>query len=126
MRFTAVLALTSGFIAAPMMAAGNASADPVSCDGAGCVPYVTHDVVGGAHCTGRSRYAFGLDSSGNTFQCASVDKWAPSKPLIGVRPLRAPCDGSGGAAQSPDGVPMTCDGQAWNADYSVIYYTPAT
>jgi hypothetical protein len=125
MRLRAVLALACGFIAAPVVAAGHASADPASCDGAGCVPYVAHNVTQGAECSVRTRYDFGVDSSGATFLCDSDNKWAASKQLIGVRTLGAPCDGSGGAAQSPDGIPMTCpgQGQGWLADYSVIYST---
>ena len=126
MILTAVLALACGFVAAPVMAAGNASGDPSSCDGAGCVPYVAHDVAQGAPCSVRTRYDFGLDSSsGSTLLCAAVGKWTQSRPLVGVRPLGAPCYGSAGAAQSPDGIPMACDGQGWNANYTEIFNTPA-
>jgi len=121
----AVLTLPCGFIAAPVVAAGNASADPASCDGAGCVPYVAQGVTQGAECSYRTRYDFGVDSSGATFICTTNKGWTASKQLIGVRTLGAPCDGSGGAAQSPDGIPMSCPGpgQGWIADYSVIYST---
>ncbi|MCW2689231.1 MAG: hypothetical protein JWR37_4121 [Mycobacterium sp.] len=126
MKLTAVLALAGGFIAAPVIAAGNASGSPSWCDGAGCVPWVARDAVQGAPCISRTRNAFGLDSSGRTFDCAMTGKWVPTKPLIGVRPQGAPCFGSGGSAQTGDGIPMTCIGQGWTPDYSDIYYAKTT
>jgi hypothetical protein len=125
MRFTAALALTCALVAAPGIAAGNASADPSWCDGVACVPYVAGNVSQGAPCVGRTRYDFGLDASGGTLLCANVGKWAASRPLVGVRPLGAPCYGSDGAAQSPDGIPMVCAGQGWNENYNEFLNTPA-
>jgi len=126
MRPVTVLALTCGFMAAPVMAAGTASGTPSQCDGANCVPYVARNVAQDAPCDVRTRYVFGLDSSsGATLLCAAVGKWVPSKPLVGVRPLGAPCDQSEGAAQSPDGIPMTCVSQGWVANYTEIYYSNA-
>jgi hypothetical protein len=120
MKLLAVLAFTCGFIAATM-AAGNASASP--CDSAGCVPYVARNVAQGEPCVLATRYVFGFDSSGGTLVCTSRGQWAQSRPLIGVRNLGAPCDGSKGVAQSPDGVPMTCIAQGWTADYTGVYLT---
>lgn len=127
MKLTAALALACGFVATQVMAAGNASGfPPSSCDGAGCVPYVARDVTLGAPCTVRSRYPFGLDStSGSTLICATVGRWVQSKPLVGVRPLGGPCEGSEGAAQSPDGIPMACISQGWGENYAEMYYSPS-
>ncbi len=126
MKPMTVLALTCGFIAAPVIAAGTASGSPSSCDGAGCVPHVAQNVREGTPCVYRTRYDYGVDpSTGNTLLCAAVGKWTPARPLVGVRPLAAPCDGSNGAAQSPDGIPMTCNGTGWVADYTEIFNTSA-
>jgi hypothetical protein len=130
MKFMGVLALTCGFLAAPLMTAGNASGQP-SCDGSGCVPFVAHDVASGQPCVFHDGYVFGLDKSGRTLVCDSLAQWTPSKPLIGVRTLGAPCDGSSGLAQAPDGMPMVCNGQSWVQGYGELYFakpifTPGT
>jgi hypothetical protein len=121
MKLMAALALACGFITAPMMVAGNASASP--CDSAGCVPNVARGVAQGEPCTYSTRYVFGLDSSGTTLVCTARSQWAQSVPLIGVRTMRAPCKESGGAAQSPDGVPMTCWRNGWTGDYTGVFFT---
>ena len=126
MKLVTVLALAGGFIAAPLIAAGNASADPppASCDGAGCVPGVPHDASLGAPCIGGTRYAFGLDASGKTYICSSRNQWVSTKPLVGVRPLGAPCTANDkGSAQSPDGIPLGCTGTSWIGDYNDIFYS---
>lgn len=123
MKIMTVLALAGGFIAGPVIAAGNVSASPSSCDGPDCVPFVTRNVAQGAPCISGTQYDFGLGSSaGSTFVCTWTGKWVPTKPLIGVRLLGAPCYGNKGAAQSPDGIPMSCTGQSWDQDYSDIFY----
>jgi hypothetical protein len=126
MKLIAVLALACGFVAAPMIGAGNASAQP-SCDSKDCVPYVDHNVAQGAPCSMTTRYVFGLNAKGDTLICTGRNQWATSAPLVGVRTLRAPCDASmdKGVAQSPDGVPMTCLAQGWTADYNAIFYPNA-
>ncbi len=127
MKLMAVLALACGFTAAPMVAVGTASALPGTCDGAECVPYVDHNVDPAAPCVFNSRYPFGLDAKGGTFLCTAENKWVTAAPLIGVRTLRAGCDASqqGKAAQSVDGQPMICDGTAWAARLSPLYYPGA-
>jgi hypothetical protein len=122
MKLIAAVALASGFIVAPMVAAGNASALPGTCDGADCVPYVDRGAAQGEPCTQSTRYNFGLDASGNTLACSSKSRWIPSPPLVGMRTLRSLCGEDKGVAQSPDGVPLSCLGGAWTADYSVIFY----
>lgn len=123
MRLMALAAIAGGVCAGPLIAfgAGSASAIPGVCDGAGCVPYVSTDAQPGEHCNQNTRYNFGFDASGNTLACSSRSVWVSSPPLVGVRTLRSPCD-SAGVAQSPDGVPLTCDAGAWSADYWVMFY----
>jgi hypothetical protein len=123
MKLMAILAITGGCLAAIGAAGGHASAQP-SCDDAQCVPYVAHGVAQGVPCVLRTRYAFGLDSSGGTLICSANGHWVQSPPLVGVRNLGDPCFGSNGSAQSPDGVPLGClGGGGWSADYSGIYYS---
>jgi hypothetical protein len=122
MKLIAAVALACGFVAAPMIAAGNASASPGYCDGAACVPYLDRTAVQGEQCVASSRYIFGIDASGNTLYCGSKSTWTPSAPLVGIRTLRLPCGEDKGVAQTPDGVPLSCIGGAWTADYSFVYY----
>lgn len=122
MKILAAVALACGFAAAPFVVASPASASPGYCDGAGCVPYLDHSAVAGEHCTQNTRYNFGIDGSGNTLACSSRSVWIAAPPLVGVRTLRLPCGDQTGVAQSPDGVPLSCTGGAWSADYSWTFY----
>jgi hypothetical protein len=121
MKLMAAVALSCGFIAAPMVSAASASAYPVSCDGAGCVPYVERGAALGDPCVQNTRYNFGLDASGATLACSANREWIASPPLVGVRTLRSLCGEDKGVAQSPDGVPLSCIGGAWTADYRVPF-----
>jgi hypothetical protein len=121
MKLMAAVALGCGFIAAPMVSAASASAYPESCDGAECIPYVERGAVLGDGCVQNTRYNFGLDASGATLACSSEGQWIPSPPLVGVRTLRSLCGEDTGVAQSPDGVPLSCIGGAWSADYRVPF-----
>ncbi|HEY7051756.1 MAG TPA: hypothetical protein VH496_06420 [Mycobacterium sp.] len=125
MKLVTVLAVAAGFVAAPLIAAGPASAlPPATCDGADCVPGVPHNATEGGSCVMGTRYAFGLGSSGNAFICSSRNQWIPTnKTLVGVRPLASPCEGNDGMAQSPDGIPMSCKTGAWIGDYDMIFYS---
>jgi hypothetical protein len=124
MKLLAVLALACGFTAAPLIAAGGASAYPVACDGVDCVPYVARNIVPTDACQFHARAPFGLDAKGNTFACTAMNKWVAVAPLIGVRTMRAPCDDKvPGVAQSPGGEPLICKGQAWSGYYDVLYYS---
>lgn len=122
MKIVAAVALACGFAAAPMVMAPTASASPGYCDGADCVPYLTRSVAAGEHCNQNTRYNWGLDASGNTLACSSRRVWIEAPPLVGVRTLRLPCGDQTGVAQSPDGVPLSCMGGAWSADYSWTFY----
>ena len=127
MKLVGVVALAGAVIAAPLIIAGSASAVPASyCEGAGCVPGVPRDAAAGASCIYGTRYDFGLNASGTTFLCSSRSQWVPTKPLVGVRPLGAPCNPAKdtGSAQSPDGIPMSCKVNAWLGDYTDIFYSP--
>lgn len=123
MKLVAVLAAACGCVAAPVAAATHAAAQPPVCDAAQCVPYVAPNVSNGARCELRTRYPFGLDSSGGTLICAASGHWIPSRPLVGVRNLGQPCNGSTGAAQSPDGLPLACFGAGWTDNWTEIYYS---
>jgi hypothetical protein len=121
MKLMAAVALGCGFIAAPMVGSAGASASPGTCDGAACVTYVERGAVLGDHCVQNTRYNFGLDASGATLACSAKGVWIASPPLVGVRTLRALCGEDTGVAQSPDGVPLSCIGGAWTADYRVPF-----
>lgn len=124
MKLMAIFALATGFVAAPLFADGTASSlPPSSCDGVDCVPGVPRDAALGAYCHGATRYDFGLDGAGNTYICSSSNQWVTTKPLVGVRPLGGPCGEDPGAAQSPDGLPMSCKNGGWVADYQDIFYS---
>lgn len=85
-----------------------------------CVPYIQRGVVEGDWCVQSTRYNFGVDAEGKTLACNSESHWVLSPPLVGIRTLRLPCPPEEkGVAQSPDGVPLSCIGGAWTADYSV-------
>jgi hypothetical protein len=123
MKLMAALALACGVVAAPMMAAGTATADRGACDGVDCVPYVKRNIAPADHCSFTSRFPYGIDASGNTFACAATDQWLPVAPLIGVRTLRAPCDPNVPAtAQTPNGQPLNCEGGAFTSDFKALYY----
>lgn len=122
MKILAAVALACGLAATPFVVASTASASPGYCDGADCVPYLDRSAVAGEHCTQNTRYNFGLDASGNTLACSSRRVWIAAPPLVGIRTLRLPCGDQTGVAQSPDGVPLSCTGGAWSADYSWTFY----
>ena len=96
-----------------------AVADPGNYDGD--VPGMNYYASLGAPCTSSDRYVFGVDAS-STYICSLKSQWVPSKPLIGVRPFGGPCDGNPNAAQSPDGIPMACNGTGWVYNFNDIYY----
>ena len=122
MKLTVATALAAPLVGLAL-GTGNAAATPNPvCDGAACVPYVDHTAHLGGSCNQSTRYNFGMDASGNTLACNSDGQWVSQSPLVGVRLLRSPCTSAGATAQSADGVPLTCDGVAWSADYSVIFY----
>jgi hypothetical protein len=123
MKLMAVLALACGITAAPLMAAGTASADRGVCDGVDCVPYLDRNIAPTDHCSFSSRYVYGVDATGSTFACAATNEWQPVAPLIGVRTLQAPCDPNVPAsAQSPNGQPLKCEGGAFSFGFDTLYY----
>ena len=85
MKLMTVLALASGFVAAPLIGAGSASALPATCDGVDCVPGVVRNATQGQPCISATRYPFGIDpTSGATLICAQVGRWVATSPLFGV------------------------------------------
>ena len=114
---TAFAALTVGAIAP----ASPAAASP--CNSADCVPYVDRNIDPSESCvSGGSRFLFGLDASGNNYLCNAQRTWVPQPPLVGVRTNGAPCDGSTGVAQTPDGLVLTCQDAGWEPDFTAFYY----
>lgn len=122
MRLVAVLAMAGGVIAAPLVTASPAAASP--CNSVDCVPYVDRNINPSDACvSGGIRYLFGLDASGNNYLCNTHRAWIPQPSLVGVRTNGAPCDGSTGVAQSPDGLPLSCKNGGWIPDFKAFYYT---
>jgi hypothetical protein len=95
MKLIAVLTLACGLAAAPLVAAGGASADPATCDGAACALFVKKNIVPTDPCQFQSRNPFGLDAKGSTFACTASNEWVPVAPLLGcarcVRPVTRTC-----------------------------------
>ncbi|TFV56696.1 hypothetical protein E4P42_18190 [Mycobacterium sp. PS03-16] len=121
MKLVAALALAGGALAAPLLIAAPAAAD--RCDDAGCVPYVDRNINPADACVpGGSRYLFGMDASGNNYLCTTQSRWVSQPPLVGVRTNSAPCDGSPGVAQSPDGLVLVCKNGGWRPDFTAFYY----
>ena len=123
MKLMAVLALACGLTAAPMVAAAPPRpAGDVRRRGLCAVcgsQYRAHRPVRVPIPVSRSAWT----RTGNTFVCAATEQWVPVAPLVGVRTMRAPCDGKvPGTAQSPAGQLLICDGQAWTAYNDVLYY----
>ena len=82
------------------------------------VPNMRNDAVLGQSCSNWQRYIFGYDANGNVLACAvAVNNgiWVKAAPLYGVQHIGAPCNlgGSGGAAQSPDGLGLICGDTVW-------------
>ena len=94
----------------PVAPTGTASGS--QCDGAGCVPNVSHNAVPNGPCVPKSRYDFGVDSVGNPYVCLAIGSWTAAPPLVGVRTLGSRCSGQG-SAQSPDGIAMMCGDGVW-------------
>ena len=123
MKLMAVLALACGLTAAPLIAAGGASALPGTCDGADCVQFVKKNIVPTDRCQFQARNPFGLDAKGSTYACNALNEWVPVAPLIGMRTLRAPCDPNvPGLSVSPQGAPLACKDGAWSTYYDLLYY----
>lgn len=118
---TPLLALAAITAACTSLAVPATAAGSPSCDSALCVPYVVHNAAAGKPCPFHSSYVFGLDSAGNTLECASVAQWFPTSPLIGVRLLSEPCARTSTRAQGPDGAPLACDGRSWVDNFGELY-----
>jgi hypothetical protein len=122
MKLVAVMAVACGVLAAPLVTASPATAVP--CNSVDCVPYVDRNIDPSETCVpGGSRYLFGLDASGHNYLCNTQREWVSQPPLVGVRTNRAPCDGSTGVAQSPDGLVLTCKSGGWTPDFTAFYYS---
>jgi hypothetical protein len=123
MKLMAAVALGCGFIAAPMVGATAASAQPVTCDGTApsCVSYIERGAVPGDNCVTSTRFNLALDASGGTLVCNANGQWISSPPLVGIRTNRQQCGEDKGVALTADGVTMSCIGGAWSPDYRVPF-----
>ncbi|MGE2716058.1 hypothetical protein ACQI4L_18550 [Mycolicibacterium litorale] len=122
MKLVAVLAVAGGVLAAPLVTASPAAASP--CNSVDCVPYVDRNIDPSEACVpGGIRFLFGLDASGNNYLCNAQGSWVPQPSLVGVRTNAAPCDGSTGVAQTPDGLLLACKDGAWRTDFTAFYYS---
>lgn len=93
----------------------------------GDVPGMNYDASLGAPCDNYERFTFGRGPDGQAEAChfithqnphAQSGYWVASYPLYGVHQPGEPCasyaNPRGSAAQTPDGLPMTCtQGQGW-------------
>lgn len=93
----------------------------------GDVPGMNYDAFLGGSCDNYERFTFGRGQDGqaeachfiiNQFPNAQSGYWVVSYPLYGVHQPGEQCvkyaDPRGSAAQSPDGLPMTCTtAQGW-------------
>ncbi|BBY08836.1 hypothetical protein [Mycobacterium noviomagense] len=93
----------------------------------GDVPGMNYDASLGAPCDNYERFIFGRGPDGQAEAChfithqfptAETGYWVISYPLYGVHNPGEPCasyaDPRGSAAQTPDGLPLTCtQAQGW-------------
>ena len=104
------------FLVGAAIAAAVIGAAPVAT--ADDVPGIDDNAVLDAPCTNSDRYIFGRSPNGDPLACVGFDgvgQWVRSMPLVGVRPIGAPCvDENNGVAQSPDGLALLCvPDQGW-------------
>ncbi|BBX17835.1 hypothetical protein MDUV_26950 [Mycolicibacterium duvalii] len=100
-------------LAAGLMHAVPASAQPASCDGPGCTPNITGGVVLGAPCADTAYHVFGTTSWGRLVFCGSPRRYEPryfrSPSMAGVKEFGASCAGyENWVAQAPDGLFLSC------------------
>lgn len=117
-------------VGAVITAAGMGTAPAVLADNGhydGDVPGMNFDASLGAPCDNYERFTYGRGPDGqaeachfiiNQFPAAQSGYWVLSYPLYGVHQPGEQCvkyaDPKGSAAQSPDGLPMTCTtAQGW-------------
>lgn len=129
MRTTVLMA--SGVLAAGLLSAATAAADPVPvpspapgpvsavCQDAFCTPGITPNAVLGAPCDNTAYYVFGTAVAGPSIQpgrllfCGSPRRYQPrwfrTMPMDGIKELGTNCSGrENHMAQAPDGLFLTC------------------
>ncbi|MDT5409160.1 MAG: hypothetical protein QOG14_1380 [Mycobacterium sp.] len=110
-RFT--LPAVAALLAAGVLAAPPAAAEPTVCDFPGCTPGIAPGAVIGAPCESTTYYVFATTSWGRLVFCGSPRRYAPryfrSPPMAGVREENSNCVGhDNNVAQAPDGLFLTC------------------
>jgi hypothetical protein len=102
-----VALLAAGVVAAPI-----AAAEPTICDVPSCTPGIAPGAVIGAPCGSTTYYVFATTSWGRLVFCGSPRRYAPryfrSPSMAGVKALDSNCVGyENNVAQAPDGLFLT-------------------
>lgn len=110
-RIGAVVVAAS--VAAGLITAAPAAAQPQSCDGPSCVPGIKPGVVLGAPCSDTAYYVFGTTSWGRLVFCGSPRRYEPryfrSPSMAGVKEFNTGCTGyENWVAQGLDGLFLMC------------------
>jgi hypothetical protein len=100
-------------MAAALLTAVPAQADPAGCNGPDCTPGIRPGVVLGAPCGDTERYVFGTTSWGRMVFCGSPRRYEPryfrSPSMAGVKELGTNCAGyENWVAQDPAGLFLSC------------------
>lgn len=117
MRLTWLAA--AAMVAAGMVVAPSANAQPRPCNDAFCVPGITPNVVLGSYCSNTSYYVFGTAVAGPSIRagrlvfCGSPRRYEPrwfrSPPMAGIRDENSDCNGyADQVAQAPNGLFLSC------------------
>jgi len=116
-RLTGIAA--AAMIAAGLLTAPQAGAEPQTCNDPYCVPGITPNVVLGSYCENTTYYVFGTAVAGPSIRegrlvfCGSPRRYEPrwfrSPPMAGIRDLHSDCTGEENmVAQAPDGLFLAC------------------
>lgn len=116
-RFGCVIQQADPYAAAPPSSTPPPAVQPPI---AVVVPGMKFGVVENQPCNNWMRYTYGLTSAKQTMACVSFDGgrtgvWSAASTVMGVQQTGAPCGTIAAIAQAPDGRPMRCNGERWNA-----------
>lgn len=116
-------------VAAALMTAAPAGAEPAACNDPFCVPGITRNVVLGADCPNTEYYVFGTAVAGPSILpgrlvfCGSPRRYESryfrSPSMAGVKELDSSCAGyENWVAQAPDGLFLSCQSKNGSATWS--------
>ena len=105
--------IAAATLAAALLTAPPAHAEPAFCDGPDCAPGIKPGVVLGAPCSNTAYYVFGTTSWGRMVFCGSPRRYEPryfrSPSMAGVKEFGTSCAGyENWVAQAPDGLFLAC------------------